>query len=83
MKTLYLHLTAELQVPDNWELVDHASGMTVLKLGNHYVDFDLAPLTTRSNDPEAEWSDATQDVVAQVLDCVTGLDVDLTEQTVQ
>ena len=77
MKTLIVELHAELQVPDDWELVEHPSGMTVLKIGEQYVDFDITPLSTTSDDPEAVWSDDDQGLTSTVLDCVTGLDSDL------
>jgi hypothetical protein len=77
MKKLVVSIQAELEVPDDWELTRHPSGIAVLKIGDHFVDFDLTPLTTTSDDPDAEWSDADADVVGEVLDAVTGLDVDL------
>jgi hypothetical protein len=77
MKKLVVTIVAELEVPDDWELARHPSGISVLKIGDHFVDFDLTPLATTSSDPDAEWSDADVEVVGKVLDAVTGLDVDL------
>ncbi|MBS1198202.1 MAG: hypothetical protein H6R18_1987 [Proteobacteria bacterium] len=77
MKRLTVMIHAELEVPDDWEVVEHPSGMQVLKIGAQYVDFDLAPLATTSTDPEAEWSDAHSAVINEVLDTVSGLEVDL------
>ncbi|MBX3677293.1 MAG: hypothetical protein KF853_09755 [Rhodocyclaceae bacterium] len=77
MKKLVVKIQAELEVPDDWELARHPSGISVLKVGDHFVDFDLTPLATTSGDPDAEWSDADNEVVGKVLDAVTGLDVDL------
>lgn len=77
MKTLTINITAELQVPDDWTLAEHASGVTVLKIGDQFVDFDITPLATREDDPEATWSDDDQKLVGAVLDCVTGLDTDI------
>ena len=57
MKTLTVRVTAELQVPDDWTLADHASGMTVLKIGDQFVDFDIAPLSTRDDEPDSMWTD--------------------------
>lgn len=81
MKTLTLVIRAELEVPDEWELVEHPSGAQVLKIGDEFVDFDLAPLATRSTDPEAEWSDSSSDILGKVLDTVVGIDVDLKGNT--
>ena len=77
MKKLIVKIHAELEVPDDWELARHSSGISVLKIGDTFVDFDLAPLATTSGDPDAEWSDADVEVVGKVLDAVTGLDTDL------
>ena len=77
MKKLVVKIQAELEVPDDWELARHPSGISVLKIGDTFVDFDLAPLATTSNDPDAEWSDADVEVVEKVLDAVAGLDTDL------
>ena len=76
MKKLVVKIHAELEVPDDWEIARHPSGITVLKIGDTFVDFDLAPLAT-TGDPEAEWSDINVEVVEKVLDAVTGLDTDL------
>lgn len=77
MKTLTVNIRAEMEVPDDWELVEHPSGMAVLKIGDQFVDFDIAPLATRSEDPEAEWSDDDTPLVNRVLDTVVGIDIDL------
>jgi len=77
MKSLSVLIRAELEVPDDWELVDHPSGIQVLKIGDQFVDFDIAPLTTRSEDPEAEWSDTDSQIVDDVLNAVVGLEAEL------
>jgi hypothetical protein len=77
MKTLTVRVTAELQVPDDWTLADHASGMTVLKIGDQFVDFDIAPLSTRDNEPDSMWTDEDEALTSRVLDCVIELDTDL------
>lgn len=77
MKKLVVNIHAELEVPDDWELARHPSGISVLKIGDTFVDFDLTPLATTSDDPDAEWSDENVDIVGKVLDTVTGLDADL------
>jgi hypothetical protein len=77
MKTLIVTIRAELEIPDDWELVEHPSGIQTLKAGDQYVDFDLAPLATASDDPEAEWSDAESEIVGEVLDTIVGLEADL------
>ena len=77
MKNLTITIRAELEIPDDWELVEHPSGAQVLKIGDQFVDFDIAPLSTRSEDPEAEWSDHDTGLVDEILDAVVGLDSEL------
>ncbi len=77
MKSLTVLIRAELEIPDDWELVEHASGMLVLKIGDQFVDFDIAPLATKLDDPEAEWSDDDDKLVGMVLDTVVGIDAEL------
>jgi len=61
MKKLSLQLNAELEIPDDWELVEHSSGIFVLKVGDRFVDFDITPLVTVSNAPDATWSDEDEE----------------------
>jgi hypothetical protein len=49
----------------------------VLKIGDQFVDFDITPLATLEDDPEAMWTDDDQALTARVLDCVTELDTDI------
>lgn len=81
MKNMTVLIRAELEIPDDWELVEHPSGIVVLRIGDEFVDFDIAPLTTRSTSEEAEWTDADNDIVGKVLDTIVGLDTDLEIET--
>lgn len=83
MKSLTVTIHAELEVPDHWQLVEHPSGIQVLKVGDQFVDFDLAPLTTASLDADAEWSDHDQDLVGEIIDTIVGLDSTLEMGTQQ
>lgn len=77
MRKLTVLIRAELEIPDEWEFVEHPSGIQVLKIGNSFVDFDIAPLSTTSDSPDATWSDNDVELVEDVLACVSGLDTDL------
>ena len=74
MKKLTLVLNAELEIPDDWQLVEHPSGIWVLKVGDRYVDFDIVPLVTASSAADATWSDEDQAFTGEILDMVTGID---------
>lgn len=77
MKRLNLHLHAELEIPDDWDIVEHSPGMYVLKIGERFVDFDIAPLVTTSTAVDAVWSDEDEELTEEILDCVTGLDAEM------
>ncbi len=79
MKKLTVRIHAELEVPNDWEIVDLEGGVQVLKIGDKYVDFDIAPLATSSSEPDATWSDEDEELTGRILDAVTGLDTELTE----
>jgi hypothetical protein len=77
MKKLTIQIAAELQIPDDWELVEHPGGMHVLKIGDKFVDFDITPLATTSSDPDATWTDEDHELTTRILDAVTDLDADM------
>ena len=77
MKKLSIQIHAELEIPDEWELVEHSSGIFVLKVGDRFVDFDIAPLATASKEPDAIWSDDDENLTEEILDMVTGLDSEM------
>lgn len=78
MKKLQVKIIAEMEIPDDWEVVEHPAGITVLQVGDKFVDIDIAPLTTASVDPDAMWSDEDQALIDQVLDTLTEMDAELT-----
>lgn len=77
MKNLTVVIRAELEVPDDWMLTEHPSGIHVLKIGDQYVDFDLTPMATTDDAADAEWSDRDEGIVERVLETVVGVDVEL------
>ena len=79
MKKLTVRIHAELEIPNDWEIVELEGGVQVLKIGDKYVDFDIAPLATGSNDADATWSDEDEALTGRKLDAVTGLDTELSE----
>lgn len=78
MKKLSVHIYAELEVPDDWEIIEVDDGVQVLKIDGTYVDFDIAPLASDSTGPDATWSDEDEDLTASILDAVIGLETELT-----
>lgn len=74
MKKITLHIHAELEIPDHWEIIEHGHGLHRLKIGDKFVDFDIAPLTASTNEEDTVWTDEDEELTALVLDTVTGLD---------
>ena len=79
MKKLTVRIHAELEIPNDWEIVELEGGVQVLKIGDQYVDFDIAPLATSSSEADATWSDEDEALTERILDAVTGLETELTE----
>ena len=77
MKKLAVHLHAELEVPDDWELVEHSPGVYVISTGDRFVDFDIAPLSTTSREADATWSDEDEQFTDEILNRVVGLDLEM------
>ena len=77
MKKLSISIHAELEIPDDWDLVEHSPGTFVLKVGDRFVDFDITPLATASEEADAIWSDEDEQFTEEILDMVTGLDSEM------
>ena len=80
MKKLQVKIIAELNIPDDWEIVEHPAGIQVLKIGDKFVDIDIAPIATASLDENATWSDEDEALINKVLDTMTDMDSELTIQ---
>jgi hypothetical protein len=48
-------LTATVDVPDSWRIVEHADGHSVFHDGERYIDIDLICMTSES-DAAATWT---------------------------
>jgi hypothetical protein len=80
MKKLNVKIIAEMEIPDDWEIVEHPAGIQVLKIGDKYVDLDIAPIATASLDENATWTDEDAALINRVLDALTDMDSELTIQ---
>ena len=80
MKKLQIKIIAEMNIPDDWEIVEHPSGIQVLKIGDKFVDIDIAPIATTSLEENATWTDEDEALINGVLDTLTEMDSELTIQ---
>ena len=70
MKKLHVTLELEMTVPDDWELVETADGMPVLRLPDGaFLDMAMEPLF--ASNPEETWSSTEdEEVLNDILDMV-------------
>lgn len=80
MKKLHIKIVAEMNIPDDWEIVRHPAGIQVLKIGDKFVDIDIAPIATASLEEDATWTDEDEVLINKVLDALTEMDSELTIQ---
>ena len=75
MKKLRLTIKAELDIPDEWELVTHDDNITVIDMGNgKFLDFDLLPMMAYSREEGAIWNTVPQELDAEIMDMVKKLE---------
>lgn len=70
MKKLHVTLELEMTVPDNWEMVETAGGMPVIRMPDgNFLDMAMEPLF--ASNPEETWSSTEdEDVLNDILDMV-------------
>ncbi len=70
MKKLHVTLELEMNVPDDWELVETSEGMPVLSLPDGtFLDMAMEPLF--ASQPEETWSSTEdEEVLNDILDMV-------------
>jgi len=70
MKKLQVTITLEMDIPDDWTLVDHPDGGPVLSVDDgRYMYMSFLPMFTDSLEPDSDWtSDRADMLVVQVLD---------------
>ena len=75
MKKLRLTIKAELDIPDEWELVTHDDNITVIDMGNgKFLDFDLLPMMAYSREEGSIWNTVPQELDAEIMDMVKKLE---------
>jgi hypothetical protein len=70
MKKLKVQINLEMNVPDDWELVQTSEGTPVVKLPNgQFLDLAIEPLF--ADDPEETWSSTeSEEALNDILDMV-------------
>lgn len=71
MKKVKVTLSAVLEIPDDWDIVEHEDGNTVFKTGDTYVDLDFMCLTTDDPEDGATWT-LDEDLEEEFFDYIQG-----------
>ncbi|HTY99916.1 MAG TPA: hypothetical protein VMB75_08780 [Rhodocyclaceae bacterium] len=83
MKKLAVTIKLELEIPDDWELVQSSDGISVLKIASRrYLDLTFEPMVT--DDIEGTWTNSVDDeFMDELMDMVVSEDVDYRLMSIQ
>ncbi|MCP4021242.1 MAG: hypothetical protein GY729_05325 [Desulfobacteraceae bacterium] len=81
MKTIEVKITAEFEIPDDWEVVDHTPDVSypenqlkVIKIDNQYYDFFPECLMKIEDGKKVFWS-ADEGKTEDIIDCMNNFNV--------
>jgi hypothetical protein len=79
MKKLQVTITLDMDIPEEWTMVDHPDGVPVLDIGDgRYMYMSFLPMFTRELDPESNWtSECSTEFSEEVLEMVQGEEVEM------
>ena len=79
MKKLQVTITLDMDIPEEWTMVDHPDGVPVLDIGDgRYMYMSFLPMFTKELDPESNWtSECSTQFAEEVVDMVQGEDVEM------
>jgi hypothetical protein len=82
MRKLLVTIQLELDIPNNWELVEHPDKVQAIKMDDgQYMHMSFLPMLTRDFIEDAEWSsecpdEFTESILDMVADEVVYMKVD-------
>ncbi len=86
MKTIEVKITAQFNVPDEWEVTEHISDpkypddkLTVLKINNDHYDFFPECLMKVEHPENIYWS-ADEGKTEDIIDCMSTFNVNIAEK---
>jgi len=79
MKRLQVTINLDMDIPDEWTLVDHPDGVPVLTLGDgRYMYMSFLPMFTKELEPESEWtSECSEKFTEEVVEMVQDEEVEM------
>ena len=77
LRKLKVTIELDMDIPDEWSLLDHPDGVPVLAIGDgKYMYMSFLPMFTEELEPESTWSNQCSDEFAsEVVEMVQGEDV--------
>jgi len=72
MKKLQVTITLDMDIPDDWMLLDHPDGVPVLTVGNgRYMYLSFLPMFAKGLEAESDWTSVcSEKFAAEVVDMV-------------
>jgi len=77
MKKLEVSITLDMDIPDEWTILEHPDGVPVLNIGDgRYMYMSFLPMFTQELQPESDWtSECSDEFSDDVVKMVQGEDV--------
>ncbi len=77
MKKLQVTITLDMDIPENWTLVDHPDNVPVLTVGDgRYMYMSFLPMFTNQLEPESDWtSECSPEFAEEVVEMAQVEDV--------
>lgn len=65
MKKLQVTITLDMDIPEEWTLLEHSDGVPVLNIGDgSYMYMSFMPMFTKELEPESDWTSECSDEFA-------------------
>jgi hypothetical protein len=78
MKKITVTISIELNVPDEWQIVEHEDGIDVLKINDKFCDFSTRCMTTTSIKAGEIWESDNQ-LEEKIMDYLHSEEIDIKE----
>ena len=79
MKNLKVTISLDMEIPEDWTLVEHPDGVPVLAIGDgKYMYMSFLPMFTKGLEPESHWtSECSEEFSTEVVEMVQGEEVEM------
>lgn len=79
MKKLQVTITLDMDIPEDWTLVEHPDGVPVLTLGDgRYMYMSFMPMFADELKPESDWTnECTEQFSTEVIEMVQDEEVEM------